>query len=326
MKVVIIHRKQRSGAYSIEELFHTIAGDLGKHAEVIEYEVGSRYRILIDMWRLWRLHADIYHITGDVHYMALLLPRRKTLLTVHDIYHYTKQLQGIKRWVYKWLWLILPIRRAGAVTAISEETRRSIKTNLGIINREIVVVPNCVNPIFHPVPKPFNENRPIVLQVGTRPNKNILRVIDAIRGTQCQLSIIGPLTDEIKYKLRESGVLYENYENLTTEEIAQRYVEADLVCFASLYEGFGMPIIEAQAVGRPLITSNLEPMKSVAAIGACLVDPNCVDSIRDQILRIISDSTYRSKLVKNGFANVERYSPRAVAVQYFDLYSEINSG
>ena len=128
----------------------------------------------------------------------------------------------------------------------------------------------------------------------------------------------------MKYKLQESGVAYENFENLNTEEVVQRYIEADLVCFASLYEGFGMPIIEAQAVGRPLITSNLEPMKSVAATGACLIDPNSVNSIRGGILRIISDSVYRNKLITNGFTNAKQYSLDAIACRYIDLYTAIN--
>jgi glycosyltransferase involved in cell wall biosynthesis len=324
MKVVIIYRKQRPGAYSIEELFHTIAGELGKQVEVIEYEVGERGGVLLDAWRLRQLDADIYHVTGDINYLVNLLPSKKTVLTIHDIGHYLFDLSGIKRWLYKWLWLIFPIRSARTVTAVSIETRENIGRHLGVTEKDkhIEVIENCHSAIFKPVAKPFAVECPVILQVGTGTNKNVLRLVKALQGLHCRLVLVGTLNDETRQKLAECGVEYENQVGLTQEEIYQRYVECDLVSFVSLNEGFGVPIIEAQAVGRPLITANIRPMCDVAGGGACLVDPLDVSLIRAGILRIISDAIYRNQLIEDGFNNVWRYSPARVASEYLELYRE----
>ncbi|MHB1326336.1 MAG: hypothetical protein ACYDGS_04710 [Thermoleophilia bacterium] len=108
-----------------------------KHVEVIEYETGARWFTLRDIWRLRKMRADIYHVTGDVHYFVPLLPHRKTVLTVPDIIHYLFGLRGLKRRIYKWLWLQWPIRAACDVTAISRETQDNIVSHLGIMRNRI---------------------------------------------------------------------------------------------------------------------------------------------------------------------------------------------
>ena len=270
MKVVFIYRQQRQGVYSIEELFHTIASELGKQIEVVEYVAGSRSRLLLDAWRLRKLNADIYHVTGDIHYIVNLLPSKKTILTVHDIRHYLNDLKGIKRWLYKWIWLILPIRSARVITAISRETGEDIYKHLGITDMHIEVIENCHSAIFKRATKPFSAECPVILQVGTSPDKNVSRLVEALKGLHCRLVLIGRIDAELKQKLAECGVVYENHAGITHEELNRQYVKCDVVSFVSLGEGFGVPIIEAQAVGRPLITSNISPMREVAGDGAVL--------------------------------------------------------
>lgn len=318
MKVVIIYRQRLRGSYSIAGVFHTVAGELRKHVEVIEYETGSRWRVLFDAWRLRRLKADIYHVTGDISYFVLLLPRSRTVLTVLDLGHLLLGLTGLKQWIYKWVWWTLPIRYARSVTAISEETRLRIEEHLGI-HGKVAVIACCYGAVFRKVPKQF-ASLPRILQVGTRPHKNLPRVIEALRGIPCCIAIIGPLDHDLISRLAETGTAYECHVDLTPEEVVEQYVRADLVCFASLYEGFGLPIIEAQAVGRPVITSNIAPMCDVAGDSACLVDPHSIASIRQGIIAILNSQDYRQDLVEKGYMNVARYSPAAVARRYLLLY------
>lgn len=323
MKVVYIHRKSRVGCHSIEELFHTIAQELSKQVEVFEYETGTRWNILRDVWRLRKLKADVYHVTGDIHYLVNLLPSNKTVLTVHDINHYLFDLSGIKRWLYKWIWLILPIRSSKVVTTISVETRDNIFSLLDITDEHIEVVEDCHSYIFQPMVKQFVDECPIILQIGAKPNKNVLRLVEALKGIRCRLVLIGHIDDQIKQGLVESGINYENHVGITHEDIYRCYCECDLVAFISLNEGFGVPIIEAQAVGRPVITSNLSPMKDVAGKGACLVDPLNVAEIREAINDLISDDKYRHKIVKMGMINVRKYSPATISEQYLDIYKQL---
>jgi glycosyltransferase involved in cell wall biosynthesis len=96
--------------------------------------------------------------------------------------------------------------------------------------------------------------------------------------------------------------------------------------FASLYEGFGLPILEANAVGRPVITSKLYSMPEVGGNAACYVDPYDSADIRAAVSKLIEDSQYRDQLVVNGFRNVERFRPEVVATQYANLYRKLFKG
>lgn len=324
MKIVYIYRQPRPGAYSIENLFHTVAEELRRQGEmVIDYELGPRSQLWADIRALRQLKADSYHVTGDVNYLVLFLPWHKTVLTVHDIGHYLFGLKGWRRQVYKWVWLVLPMRLARRATAVSATTRDHIVEYLGIPAERITVVDNCYHPMYRPTPKMFNTGCPRILQVGTKPYKNVPRLIRALQGIPCQLVLIGELDTEITTALAETGVAYENQVGISQEALFQHYVEADMVAFVSIGEGFGLPIIEAQAMARPLITANIPPMSVAAGPGACLADPLDVESIRASILRLIMDETYRQQVVADGLKNVARYSPAEIAEAYLNQYHKL---
>jgi glycosyltransferase involved in cell wall biosynthesis len=84
-----------------------------------------------------------------------------------------------------------------------------------------------------------------------------------------------------------------------------------------------MPIIEAQLVGKPVITSNIDPMPWVAGEGACLVDPLDVSSIKKGLVKVLEDQGYRDSLVKAGLENVQRFDPHKIARMYEDVYKEV---
>ena len=137
------------------------------------------------------------------------------------------------------------------------------------------------------------------------------------------MEIVGDLNPEQKQALAKFGVNYSNSGCLTDAEIVEKYRAADIVEFCSMYEGFGMPIIEANATGRPVVTGSIEPMASVAGGAACLVDPYDPISIRSGILRVFEDRPYREELVRLGFENARRFSAEAVAQSYVALYREL---
>lgn len=267
----------------------------------------------------WR--ADVHHIVGDSHYLAFGLPPGKTVLTIHDCAA-LERLTGWRRAVLKYFWFTGPMRRAAAVTTISQTSKDELRKWVGPLADKVVVVPDCVFDGFASAPKPFDEESPVVLQVGTKWNKNVERVMEAVRGTGCRLEIVGTISgdgarDE-KTEVRELG-------RLTDEELVAAYRRCDMVVFASLYEGFGLPILEAQATGRPLITSNFGAMREAAGDGALLVDPYSVEAIRAAILRVKGELRLREELVQKGLANVERFRPAAVATAYAEIYRRLAS-
>lgn len=323
MKLVFVYRKQRPDAFSIEELFRTIARELRKQIEVIEYEVGERSSFLSDVRKLRSMNADIYHVTGDINYFIPFLPRGRTVLTVHDIGHYLFGLTGVKRQIYKWLWLRWPLRTASAVTCVSEETQKNICTHLKFPLNRLVFIQNCYSPLFYPVSKEFNTTCPTILQVGTKSYKNVPRLARALKGIRCRLVLIGKIDNELAQVMIEAGIDYINRTNISHKELVSEYVACDMVSFASIGEGFGVPIIEAQAVGRPLLTSDVSPLRDVAGSGACLVNPLSEESIRAGINRLIGDSTYRANLVANGLVNARRFSPTSTAERYLAIYKNL---
>ena len=322
MKIILIYRRDVEGSHSISTLFDAIKLQLTPNLNVIKYVVGSKWRLPYDLIKLKLLHGDIYHITGDVHYFSIFFPRKKTVLTIHDLGHYTITLKGIKRWIYKWLWLIIPIYYADIVTTISESTKKSILNDLGS-KKDILLIPNCYNQGYYFSKNLFRDSCPVLLQVGTKVNKNLERVIEAIRGVSCMLRIIGRLSEKQVELLKLNHILYENVYELSPEAMVEEYINADIVIFISLFEGFGVPILEANLVGRALITSNREPMKAIAGDSACLANPEDVEDIRRCILKIITDDIYRDKLIHNGELNVKKYSPQFISENYKNIYLDL---
>ena len=133
----------------------------------------------------------------------------------------------------------------------------------------------------------------------------------------------GKLSPELEAVLARHRVRYENHRNLSESEVVELYRGADLLAFVSTLEGFGMPILEAQAVGRPVVTSNCTSMPDVAGGAAVLVEPTSVESIRAGLLRVIEDGALRERLIAGGQRNIARFSSDAIAAQYLRIYQSL---
>lgn len=96
-----------------------------------------------------------------------------------------------------------------------------------------------------------------------------------------------------------------------------------MICFASAYEGFGMPIVEAQAIGRPVVTSYSASMPEVAGGATVLVDPFCVEAIKAGVVKVISDHECRDALIDNGFMNVNRFRAFSIAEKFEAIYADV---
>ena len=127
-------------------------------------------------------------------------------------------------------------------------------------------------------------------------------------------------------ELEKNRISYSACSQLTEQGIIEEYKACDLVSFVSVYEGFGMPIVEAQWIERPVITSNCSSMPEVAGEGACLVNPRDIYDIRQAVLRIVRDSDYRETLLEKGRQNRQRFSLREVAQQYLNVYDAVLDG
>ena len=325
-RVVHHQRRPKPGQVSIERLFESVRGALSPQwtAEVAvspEYTQGLGPRIA-NLRAAARCRGDVHHVVGDVHYLAFALPPERLVLTVHDSVTLYR-LAGWRREVFRQLWYRLPVRRAAAVTVISASSRDELLRWIGDDAQRVEVVPNSVGTEFEPDPRPFRTDAPVVLQVGTASNKNVERVAEALVGTNCRLHVVGELTPEQRAAIATTGVPLRELGRVSEADLVEAYREADMLVFASLYEGFGLPILEAQAVGRPVVTSDRLSMPEAAGAGAWLVDPENVRSIRAGVEQVVADADVRRRLVRDGFATVARYRPAAVAAQYEAIYDRV---
>jgi glycosyltransferase involved in cell wall biosynthesis len=191
---------------------------------------------------------------------------------------------------------------------------------------KIRVIHNNISNEFRWQPQNFNVDCPRILQIGTAANKNLEKVAQALAGITCRLAIVGPLSGNQANLLKQYAIDYENFTGLSREAMVDQYISSDLVLFVSTYEGFGLPIIEANAVGRPVVTSDVSSMPEVAAGAACLVNPYEASSIRDGVLRVINDEGYRGTLINRGLENARRFRAPAAANQYACIYREVALG
>lgn len=283
-------------------------------APVVSSGVWRRLVIVADVARRRRA---VVHVTGDIHFAVFGSRPRSSVLTVLDCA--AGGGAGLKGALFRRVWLRWPARRAGRVVAISHATAQELAAIAGIPVESVDVVPVPIDDALGAVDPPANPV-PVLLCFSQTPNKNVERVIEAVAGLEVHLRIIGRLGEAALALLRATGASFDNGVGLTDADLAHWYAGCDLLLFPSLYEGFGMPIVEAQAVGRPVITSARAPMDDVAGGAACLVDPEDVVAIREAVERVLGDGGYREELVRKGFANRERFRPRAIAEQYAQIY------
>lgn len=326
MEVSYFFRKKRLHAFSIESLFDNVQAQVAETTsfKANKVEVPSIRNIFVNIFKSRSSQGTVNHITGDIHYVSLGMKKRNTVLTIHDCVFLTKYNKwNLKYWMFKFFWYQLPMWRASTITVISEKTKRELINLTGVRADKVKVVPNFFDPRFEFAPKQFNTQKPRILQIGTKENKNIHNLAKALKGVNCELHIIGSLDVETQLVLQENKIDFKTHTNLSFDELKRQYILCDMVVFASTYEGFGLPILEACAVGRPLVTSRISPMDEIADDAACKVNPYNVLDIRRGVLKVIENETYRDQLVNNGWKMRYKYSIDNITNKYTALYEEI---
>lgn len=325
-KVLAFSRRPLFGQYSVERI--------NSNLEFLKSELftidllrskfpsqGLLNRFKICFQLLSNNSYNLVHITGDITFSIVALIKPIKVITILDLRY--KMYAGLRKKILKYFWYTLPIKLADKVITISSEVQEEIINNFSISRDKITVVPVPINSqFFAQYTSETSINDKIkVLIVGTKANKNVENMLRALdMDYPFELLIIGPLSNCHLNLLQK--INYSNIEIATDSEILEAYRWADCLLFASNFEGFGMPIIEAQATNTVVITSNFEPMKTVSGGHAILVDPKDIESIRSG-LRTIKGIVGDYEFLRRARTNALRYSSTEYCNSLSRIYEDL---
>lgn len=251
-------------------------------------------------------------------YMAPLFGYRKTVVTVHDILQ-VRYGSFAKRKYFDWILKNIYRRSSVTIATVSNFSKNEILEWSGLPAEKVVVSYNGVSDSFLKYdPAQIRESYfpfPYMLYVGNRrSHKNIPRMIEAFAASgipdEVKLVLSGDSDSYIGEVARRVGIESRIYFAGQIEEasLPRLYGSAIAALYVSLYEGFGLPVVEAMAVGTPIISSNTTAIPEVAGDAAFLVDPTSVDEISSAISIIYSSSSKRDELVSRGIERAKLFS------------------
>jgi glycosyltransferase involved in cell wall biosynthesis len=257
--------------------------------------------------------ADVLHCPT---YRGPLRSSVPLVVTVHDL-AVLRHPEAFNRWTRTYSPRVVPgvLRAARRVIAVSQFTRRELVELLGVPDEKIRVVPNAVGDEF--TREGPAEKGDYVLAVGTlEPRKNLDRLVEAVRSTDRELRVVGA-RGWGGVEVRGNGVRWLG--EVDDAELARLYRGATCVAYPSLYEGFGIPVLEAMACGVPVVTARGTAMEEVADGAAVLVDAGDPAEIAAGIERAASE---RETLVPRGLERARAFRWDAVAAATVEVYRE----
>lgn len=322
-----VERKPRSlGNFSIETSYRSMHAAWPEWKERPDRHTVSRFTTgILDRLRIWRevgrLPHRLLHITGDIHFTAIAR-RRPVVLTIHDL-GLLDEGSAWKRRLKTWFWLTWPLKFCDHIVAVSETTKGDILRRTAFPADRIDVIPSVISPSYQPRKTAPKHDVPRILHIGLADNKNLAGHADALEGLRVHLRIIGEPSAHQQALLRSRALDFSWTARLSEAELQAEYADADVLLFCSTLEGYGMPIIEAQTIGVPVVTSARSPMQETAGGGAFLADPDDADDIRRAVKAALEARDGVHDIVELGFRNADRCSAALSAAAHAALYDRL---
>jgi len=278
---------------------------------------------LIWPWQAWRRRLDLLHSMAFVTPVFSPCP---TVVTIYDLsfLHFPDRFPRLQRW-YLTSQTGRSCRRARRVITISESSRQDVHRFFGVPLAQIAVIYPGVDSMYRPLPAvevaAFRQRGQLparfVLHVGTlQPRKNIPLLLEAfalLPDSDVHLVLAGGkgwLFDEIFQRVQDLGL--ENRVRFTgyvrDEDLPLWYNAADLFVFPSVYEGFGMPVVEAMACGTPVVASSASSMPEAMGEAGLLFDPQNVAELVDRMTTVLHDSQLSAKMRQQGQEHAAKFS------------------
>jgi len=325
-----------------------IAGQLGANFRTV-LEPSPHYSIREQIhvpWVLRRERPDVFHAP---HYVLPPAARCRSVVTIHDCIHlmFPQYLPNRAAYAYARASMWSAVRRSHRILTVSEASKRDIIHFFNVAPEKIVVVYNAIDERFSMAPgeedvarvrERYQLDHEFVLYVGNiKPHKNLVRLIEAFDllrqragCDQLKLLIIGDEISKLpalrravhRHKLHKH-VRFLGFQPDATLAILYRL--AAVFVFPSLYEGFGLPPLEAMACGTPVVTSNVSSLPEVTGDAAMLVDPYDVESIAGGVQGVLQSPALRDELREKGIRRAREFSWERSVARTRELYQEIGA-
>lgn len=310
--------------------------------------IGIWWKTFRKGWRSFRianmtkqLNLDIYH--GLSHELPTGIEKTgvKSVVTIHDLIYirYPNFFKKFDRIIYDKKFRYA-CRVANKIHAISEQTKRDLITFFAVPKEKITVIYQSINPVFF---EKVNESEKkkirikyqlpekFILTVGTvEPRKNLMALLEGLISTELYipLVVVGKLTDYqhkaqkyIESDLNRLQVFF--LSRIQDAELAILYQMAEAMVYPSLFEGFGLPVVEAQASGCPVITSNTSSLPEAGGDAAMYINPEKPEEIGRAVKSLLADQNLRESLIAKGNINAQRFTPENYAIQLTQLYNSL---
>ena len=320
--------------------------DLPRNFQVVleSSPVYSLRELVALSWQLYRRKLDLYHST---HYVLPAWVGSKVVVTIHDIIHllYPEFLPSNLAFLYAQRMIRRSLHRGDHVIAVSHNTKNDLMHHFEVDGSKIEVIHNGVEEVFrHRLPaedlqrwlRDLGVTQPYLLFVGNpaKPHKNLDTVVQAYARARRMAQFDAPLIcvgsrqgSEFKIRQRANylgiGDKVRLLGHVAQEALPAIYQGATLFLYPTLYEGFGLPVIEAMASGVPVITSNTSALKEIAEGYAHLVDPLDLDGIAKAIAHLMGSPEAREKLARLGERRAEDFNWERTAQRTLAAYLSV---
>jgi glycosyltransferase involved in cell wall biosynthesis len=306
-------------------------------SKIQKIEFRSFIYSLGQQWELWRKIPGHTNLFWAPHYDIPVFHRGKLLVTVHDVFHLAMPFLagGFHRRLYARFMFKRMVRQAAAICAISEFTKYELMRLTGAREDKIQVIPLGVDASWLRLTKKKNPHpRRFLLFVGNiKPHKNLKRLLEAF--------------DRIRHRIPHDLILVGQKEGFLTGDrevqamagrfggrvsftgyvpehvLKQYFLHAECLVFPSIYEGFGLPVVEAMACGCPVVASKAASIPEIGADAVCYFDPYHPEDMADKILQVVQKPGLRNELRRKGFRRFRDFSWEKTAVKTSHLMDSL---
>lgn len=327
---------------------------LGKNFQITKYpKKPLSWWTLFNLWHVVKeLNADVFH---SLYPLSPIFYKGKLIVTLHDLQPFTDPLfSGMRSSImeffydlfYRWIYPLI-LQKSKWIISVSDSTKLVLSELLPKVTNKTIVIHSGKNENFSIEPdesfvqktkEKYRIPENYFLYLGsTRPNKNIpnmlrafsilkestqeyedLKFVLCVSNVDRFFSNCYEIVDRLRLKLNKDIYIYKN---ITEEEKKVFYINSKFFCFVTKYEGFGIPLIESQSLGIPVLSCNSGSLKEISGGAAYLVDPDDPDDIADGMREILHNQELRKQLIEGGIKNIQRFNWKTTAQKVVDMYN-----